>query len=75
MNGIDSITKFPRLQPLLRALVTHISIGVLLRKGPQFAAGGAAGMLPLTWNKPVVFLGFASKDFGELGSLFERSEF
>jgi hypothetical protein len=32
-------------------------------------------MLPLTYHKPVVFLGFASKDFGELGSLFERSEF
>jgi hypothetical protein len=42
---------------------------MLLLKGPQFAADEAAGMLPLTWNKPAVFLGFASKDFGELGSL------
>jgi hypothetical protein len=33
------------------------------------------GEPPLTSSKPAVFLGFASKDFGELGSLFERSEF
>jgi hypothetical protein len=29
----------------------------------------------LRWSKMTAFLGFASKDFGELGSLFERSEF
>jgi hypothetical protein len=29
----------------------------------------------LTWSKMTAFLGFVSKDFGELGSLFERSEF
>lgn len=32
--------------------------------------GGAAR---LTWSKMAVFLDFMSKDFGELGSLFERS--
>jgi hypothetical protein len=32
-------------------------------------------MPPLTWSKPAAFPGFASKDFGELGSLSERSEF
>jgi hypothetical protein len=30
---------------------------------------------PLTSSKAAVFLDFANKDFGELGSLFERSEF
>jgi hypothetical protein len=29
----------------------------------------------LSWSKMTAFLGFVSKDFGELGSLFERSEF
>jgi hypothetical protein len=29
----------------------------------------------LRWSKMTAFLGFVSKDFGELGSLFERSEF
>ncbi|MDR1067939.1 MAG: hypothetical protein LBL36_01660, partial [Clostridiales Family XIII bacterium] len=28
----------------------------------------------LRWSKMTAFLGFVSKDFGELGSLFKRSE-
>jgi hypothetical protein len=36
---------------------------------------GAAPTLELTWSESAVFPGFESEDFGELGSLFEQSEF
>jgi hypothetical protein len=47
----------------------------LLFKVSQFARAGKGTAPSLTWSKTAVFPDFANKGFGELGSLFERSEF